>query len=103
MLDTTSFSAVIGVDIAKNVSQVYTVIEDGEVSNHSVKRSDFLKLFTNRERCLIGMEACGGSQEWARQLIQLGHTVHLMAPKQARKYVEGQKSDRNNAQPPPIR
>ena len=32
----------------------------------------------NRAPCLIGMEACGGSQHWARALIRMGHEVKLM-------------------------
>ena len=31
-----------------------------------LKREKFLEHFANRSSCLIGMEACGGSQHWAR-------------------------------------
>jgi transposase len=31
-------------------------------------------------RVLVGMEACGGAHDWARQLRAHGHEVKLMAP-----------------------
>ncbi|KVO33669.1 transposase [Burkholderia ubonensis] len=72
----------VGVDIAKSVFQVYWVDpHTGEVVNKAVKRDRFLVSFTNREPCLIGMEACGGAQHWARQLTKMGHQVKLMPPK----------------------
>ncbi|KAF9394293.1 hypothetical protein CPC16_011770, partial [Podila verticillata] len=41
----------------------------------------FLEYFANRSPCLIGMEACGGAQYWARQLIQMEHQVKLLPAK----------------------
>ena len=37
---------------------------------------------------LIGMEACGGAQHWARKLRTLGHDVRLMAPQFVKPYVQ---------------
>ena len=58
----TKYQSVCGIDIAKNVIQIYQVNQDGECKNFQVKRKEFLQLFENREPSLIGMEACGGSQ-----------------------------------------
>lgn len=59
----------VGIDIAKSVFQVHYVDpETGEIVNKPVKRAKFLEYFTNRAPCLIGMEACGGAQHWARAL-----------------------------------
>jgi transposase len=69
----------VGIDIAKRVFQVHYVdAETGEIVNRQIKRARFLEHFVNRAPCLIGMEACGGSQHWARQLTKLGHQVKLM-------------------------
>ena len=62
----------VGVDVAKNVFQVYSVeAETGEIKNVAIKRAKFVEHFANRGPCLIGMEACGGSQHWARELLRL--------------------------------
>lgn len=72
-------STAVGVDIAKNVFQLHYVDEEtGEIVNKPVKRAVFLEHFANRARCLIGMEACGGAQHWARALTKMGHQVKLM-------------------------
>lgn len=59
---------VVGVDIAKNVFQVYTVDKaTGEVFNKQIKRAQFLQWFANRAPCLIGMAPSIGrasSRRW---------------------------------------
>ena len=70
---------VIGVDIAKRVFQLHWVEESGEIKSVQLRREKFLEHFANRAPCLVGMEACGGSQHWARELQRLGHEVRLMS------------------------
>lgn len=90
--------AVVGVDTAKSVFQVYTVEQEtGEVINKPIKRAQFLQWFANRAPCLVGMEACGGSQHWARQLQKLGHEVKLMSGKMVKGFVCGNKNDAADA------
>jgi transposase len=90
--------SVVGVDTAKNVFQVYTVDQaTGEVINQQVKRAQFLRWFANRAPCLVGMEACGGSQHWARKLLELGHEVKLMGGKMVKAFVCGNKNDAADA------
>lgn len=89
---------VVGLDIAKNVFQVYSVNQEtGEIESKSIKRDDLLKYFANKGACLIGIESCSTSQHWARQLKELGHAVKLMHPKSVKPYVIGSKSDANDA------
>mgnify|MGYP000271133715 CR=1 FL=1 len=57
------------------------ICKAGEVTSKQPKRAQFLQWFANREPCLVGMEACGGSQHWARKLMELGHEVKLMSGK----------------------
>ncbi|CAD6561940.1 IS110 family transposase ISPfa2 [Paraburkholderia kirstenboschensis] len=88
----------VGIDIAKSVFQVHYLDEEtGEVVNKPIKRAKFLEHFPNRTPCLIGMEACGGSQHWARQLTKLGHTVKLMPAEFVKAFNIRNKSDAADA------
>lgn len=85
---------VVGIDIAKRVFQLHWVeIESGEMVSVQLKRAKFLEHFANRARCLIGMEACGGSQHWARELQKLGHEVKLLSTRMVKPFVNGNKND----------
>lgn len=88
----------VGIDIAKSVFQVHHVdMETGEVVNKAIKRVGFLEYFANRAPCLIGMEACGGAQHWARELMKLGHEVRLMSARLVKAFNIGNKSDAADA------
>jgi transposase len=86
--------AVFGVDVAKLVFQIHSVDQEtGEVISKQLKRAKFLEYFSNRAACLIGMEACGGAQHWARRLKSMGHDVKLMSAKHVKPFVSGNKND----------
>jgi hypothetical protein len=57
----------------------------------------FLAHIANRAPCLIGMEACGGAQHWARRLVEMGHQVKLMPGKTVKAFVTGNKNDMADA------
>ena len=85
---------VVGVDTAKQVFQLHWVdAETGEVVSKQIKRAKFLEHFMNKAPCMIGMEACGGSQHWARRLLEMGHEVKLMPGKAVKAFVSGNKND----------
>jgi len=89
---------VVGVDIAKRVFQLHWVeLETGEIVALQLKRERFLEHFANRASCLIGMEACGGSQHWARALQSLGHEVKLLSARMVKPFVGGNKNDAADA------
>lgn len=89
---------VIGIDIAKQVFQLHWVdAESGEIVSLQLKRNQFLEHFANRQPCLIGMECCGGSQHWARQLTAMGHEVKLLPARAVKPFVTGNKNDRHDA------
>ena len=89
---------VVGVDIAKRVFQLYWIdLATGEIVSLQLKREKFLAHFANRAPCLIGLEACGGSQHWARKLVAMGHEVKLMPAKGVKPFVGGNKSDAHDA------
>ena len=89
---------VVGIDIAKRVFQLHWVeLESGEMVSVQLKRAKFLEHFANRRPCLIGMEACGGSQHWARELQKLGHEVKLLSARMVKAFVSRNKSDAADA------
>jgi transposase len=89
----------IGVDLAKQVFQLHCVDDQGRVVlRKAISRSQFLAFFIRQEPCLIGMEACGSAHHWARKLIELGHTVKLMAPQFVKPFVKTNKNDAADAE-----
>ena len=88
----------IGLDLAKNVFQVHGVTDSGEVAfNRALRRSQVLGFFERLDPCLVGIEACGTSHHWARQLLRLGHEVRLIPPVYVKPYVKRGKSDATDA------
>jgi transposase len=57
-----------------------------------------IPFFTKLPPCLTGMEACGTSHHWARELVALGHEVRLMPPAYLKPYVKRGKSDAGDAE-----
>lgn len=87
-----------GLDIAKNIFHAFTITEDGEIVKKKLSRKNLLKYFAKRESGLIGIEACGSSHHWARELIKLGYEVILMNAKHVKAYLKGNKNDFNDAE-----
>lgn len=89
----------VGIDLAKNVFSVHGVDGLGQVVlRRTVRREKLAPLIAQLPACLIGMEACTGAHEWARQFAELGHTVRLMAPKFVAPYRKSGKNDDNDAE-----
>ena len=89
----------VGIDLAKNVFQVHGVTEDGEIAfNRSLRRAQLLPFLERLEPCLIGMEACGTSHYWAREISRLGHEVRLIPPAYVKPYVKRGKTDAVDAE-----
>lgn len=89
----------IGIDLAKQVFQLHGVDhQEKTVLRKQLKRQQVLGYFAQLPPCLIGMEACGSSHHWARELQKQGHTVKLMAPQFVKPYVKGNKNDANDAE-----
>ena len=84
----------VGLDLAKNVFQVHGIDAVGEVVvRKTLRRRQMIPFFSKLEPCLIGMEACGTSHHWARELSGLGHQVKLMPPAYVKPYVKRGKTD----------
>lgn len=89
----------IGLDLAKNVFQIHGVDADGAVTvRKTLRRAQVLAFFEKLPPCLVGIEACGTSHHWARELARLGHEVRLMPPAYVKAYVKRGKNDAVDAE-----
>jgi transposase len=89
----------IGLDLAKSIFQVHGVDATGQVVvRKSLRRAQMLPFFAKLPSCLVGIEACGTSHHWARELIKLGHEVRLMPPAYVKPYVKRGKTDAADAE-----
>ncbi|MCI4588798.1 IS110 family transposase [Sphingobium sp. BYY-5] len=89
----------VGLDLAKRVFQVHAVDASGTVVlRKALRRAQVLPFFTKLPPCLVGIEACGTSHHWARELIALGHEVRLMPPAYVKPYVKRGKNDAADAE-----
>lgn len=88
-----------GIDIAKSVFQLHGVNRFEEVIlRKQVSRKQFLGFMASLQPCLIGMEACGSSHHWSRELAKLGHTCRLMPGQHVKPYRKNAKNDGNDAE-----
>ena len=88
----------IGLDTSKRVFQLHGVdSEERAVLRRKLRRVDVLAFFAKLPATRIGMEACGGSHYWARELQALGHAVVLIPPQYVKPYVDRGKNDAADA------
>src|SRR5258706_10582260 len=88
-----------GIDLAKRVFALHGIDGAGRVGlRKTVRREQLMQTVAALPPCLIGMEACSGAHEWARQFQGLGHTVRLMAPGLVTPYRKSGKNDGNDAE-----
>lgn len=88
----------IGLDLAKSVFQVHGVDAAGHtVLRRRLARGELVAFFAKLPACLVGMEACSSAHHWARELVQLGHTVRLIPPQYVKPYVKRNKTDAADA------
>ena len=89
----------VGLDLAKNVFQVHAINSADEVIvRKSLRRAQMLRFFEQLEPCLVGIEACGTSHYWAREISKCGHDVRLMPPAYVKPYVKRGKTDASDAE-----
>jgi transposase len=89
----------LGIDLAKSIFQLHGVDADGTtVLQKKLRRGAVFDVLGRLEPCLIGMEACATSHNWARKIMALGHEVRLIPPAYVKPYVKRQKNDAADAE-----
>lgn len=88
----------VGIDLGKLAFHVFGVDGTGSPAlRKKLRRKQVLAFMANLPPSLVGLEACGGSHYWARELGKLGHDVRLMSPQFVKPYIQGNKNDYNDA------
>jgi transposase len=89
----------VSLDLAKSIFQVHAIDVAGcVVVRKALRRSQVLPFFAQLPPCLVGIEACGTSHHWARELARFGHDVRLMPPAYVKPYLKRGKTDANDAE-----
>ena len=65
--------------------------------NRQSRREEVTAFFAALPPCLVGMEACGGSHYWAREISRFGHDVKLLHPRRVKPFVINNKTDAADA------
>jgi transposase len=88
-----------GIDTSKAVFTLHGIDQqDRPVLRINLRRPQLLAFFKKLPPTEVAMEACGSAHYWARELIALGHEVHLIPPQYVKPYVKRGKNDRNDAE-----
>jgi transposase len=89
----------IGMDTSKHFFQLHGVdAAEQPVLRRKLRRKEMVAFFAKLPPTVIGMEACGASHYWARELQQLGHAVKLIAPQHVKPYIKRNKNDGRDAE-----
>ena len=90
----------VGVDLAARVFQVCYLTEKQKIKNKALSREaflDFLKSPPFSQPLMVGFEACGGCNYWARFIESLGHKYKIMPAASIRAFLGLQKTDKIDA------
>ena len=91
--------SLLGIDLAKSVFQIHGVNKaGGVVVRKKLSRNQLILFAANLPRCIVAMEACGGSHYWARKLEEMGHEVKQIPPQFVKPFVKSNKNDANDAE-----
>jgi transposase len=86
-------------DTSKHIFQLHGVdAAEQPVLRKRLRRKQVLAFFAKLPPTVIGIEACGASHYWARELGRLGHEVRLIAPQHVKPYVTRNKNDGRDAE-----
>jgi transposase len=88
----------IGIDTSKSAFQLHGVDDKEQVVlRKQLRRRQFLAFLGKLDPTVIGLEACGASHHWGRELAKLGHQVMLIPPQHVKPYVGRNKNDKIDA------
>lgn len=92
--------SVLGMDIAKNTFEVCGKSGSGRVVfSKKLSRCQVVAfLAQQRSAMVVAMEACGGSNYWGRECLNLGLEPRLIAPQFVKPFVKSNKHNRADAE-----
>jgi len=91
-------SSVLGIDLAKRVIQVCHISKHGELlTNKAISPNKLKELLAKSRPSIVAMEGSGSSHYWARLAQQYGHDVRMISPKKVKAFLQGHKTDANDA------
>ncbi len=89
----------VGIDLAKRIFHLVGTDTTGKIVwRKRLTRHALMPFMAQLPPVTIGMEACGGAHDWARQLRHQGHEVKRMAPQFVKPYVKSNKNDMRDAE-----
>ncbi len=89
---------VIAIDLAKNVLQACHISVHGELlSNKPLSRQKMKEFLAKAKPSIVAMEGCCGCHYWGQLAEKHGHQVRIINPKKVKGYLEGHKTDHNDA------
>jgi transposase len=89
----------IGMDTSKSVFVLHGVnAAEQPVLRKKLRRRQVLEFFANLPPTRVGIEACGGSHYWGREIGALGHAVVLLPAQRVKPYVLRNKNDARDAE-----
>jgi transposase len=88
----------VGLDTSKRIFQLHGVnAAEQPALRKQLRRSQLLGFFAKLPPTRVGLEACGASHYWARELEALGHEAALLPPQYVKPYVKRGKNDAADA------
>ncbi|WP_412971051.1 IS110 family transposase [Glaciecola sp. MF2-115] len=91
-------STVIGIDLAKNVIQVCIIGKQGTIlSNKAMTPAKLKNLLLNTPPSIVAFEGASTCHYWGRFAKQLSHDVRVIGPRKVKAFLQGQKTDANDA------
>jgi len=88
----------LSIDLAKDVFQVAGFTDRMKaVFNRQIKRRDLTRFMAQQPTGEVVMEACYSSHYWGRVFREMGHRVRLLPAQHVKPFVQGNKSDHNDA------
>lgn len=85
---------IIGIDLAKNIFHVCVMSSSGRVLKRArLSRKNLSDFVFKQGNSIIAMEACGGSNYWARYFHKSGYDVRIMSAKFVKPFVKSNKND----------
>jgi transposase len=89
----------LGIDIGKTWFHIVGLNRAGKpIMREKRRRKDLMPFLANVPPCLVGMEACPGSQQLARSLIAQGHQARIIPAQFVRPFLKAGKNDFNDAE-----